>query len=309
MKKNQKFKVEFFMFREKRLILILLFIFTGINVFTPPVLSDTPESCAFYGEVTLFGEPAPIGSTIMATINGQERGRITTKETGHYGSTCIFGEHLIVQPTEEDYIHEEILLIDFFVDGLKTDQTSFFHPGTIRWVDLTVAKKPSPVPTTTATPSPEVMFNTTPRTGYAPLNVSFTDLTLSGAESWIWDFGDDTHSNLQHPNHLYRYPGNYSVNLSIRNESGISWLRIQDCVKAEQVPMMPFPNQTGQPTDPDNDGFYEDLNGNQEIDFNDLYIFFKSMNWIEGNIPINPFDFNLNGCVDLQDLFMLFRDI
>lgn len=73
--------------------------------------------------------------------------------------------------------------------------------------------------------------------------------------------------------------------------------------------MMPFPNQTGQPTDPDNDGFYEDLNGNQEIDFNDLYIFFKSMNWIEGNIPINPFDFNLNGCVDLQDLFMLFRDI
>lgn len=309
MKKNQKFKAEYCMLCKKRLILILLFVFTGLNAFTPPVHSDTPESCAFYGEVTLFGEPAPTGSTIIATTNGQERGRITITEAGHYGSTCIFGEHLIVQPIEEDSIHEEIILIEFFVNGLRTDQTAFFHPGTIRWVDLTVTKKPAPVPTTTPIPISEVVFNATPWTGYAPLNVSFTDLTLSDAESWIWDFGDGTYSNLQHPNHLYRYPGNYSVNLSIRNESGTAWLRIQDCVKADKVPMMPFPNQTSQPTDPDNDGFYEDLNGNQDIDFNDLYIFFKSMNWIEGNIPVNPFDYNINGHADFQDLFVLFRYI
>lgn len=291
------------------LFLMFLFIFSILNIFVLPVQSAHPEPCEFYGEVTLFGKPAPPGSTITATIDGQERGRIITKNEGQYGSTCIFGEHLKVQPTEEEYANDGILIIVFFANGMRTDQTSFFHPGTIRWVDLTVTKTPTPVPTMTGNSLPDVRFSAIPRTGYAPLNVSFTDLTPPGAESWTWDLGDGTYSSLQNTSHIYRYPGNFTVNLSIDNASGRSWLQVQECIRVVQVPFTPFPNQTAIPTDPDNDGFYEDLNGNEDIDFNDLYIFFKSMKWIEENIQINPFDYNTNGCVDLQDLFMLFRDI
>ncbi|MCU0632806.1 MAG: PKD domain-containing protein [Methanolinea sp.] len=297
------------MLREIKLILSILGLCALGSALIIPVHADLPAPCEYYGGVTLFGMPAPAGSVVVAAINGQERGRITLQLPGQYGSTCIFGTHLKVQPTEEEYANEDILFIDFFVNGMKADESSVYHPGVIRWQDLTVTRVPTPVPTPTEDPLPIVMFNATPRAGYAPLQVAFTDLTSAGAGSWSWDLGDGTHSGDQHPAHLYRFPGNYSVNLTISTSSGQSWLRVQDCIQVVEAPIQMFPNQTSLPTDPDNDGFYEDLNGNDHIEFDDLYIYFSSMEWIGENLPVNPFDYNLNGRVDFDDLYSLFLKI
>ncbi|HUU76340.1 MAG TPA: hypothetical protein VMW63_09685 [Methanoregulaceae archaeon] len=63
------------------------------------------------------------------------------------------------------------------------------------------------------------------------------------------------------------------------------------------------------PTDPDNDGLYEDLNGNGECDFGDVILFFNQMDWISVNEPVEPFDYNGNGMVDFNDLMILFARV
>ena len=61
------------------------------------------------------------------------------------------------------------------------------------------------------------------------------------------------------------------------------------------------------PTDPDGDGLYEDLNGNGEIDFVDVIMYFIYMDWISENQPVNLFDYNNNGYIDFSDVIILFQ--
>ena len=61
------------------------------------------------------------------------------------------------------------------------------------------------------------------------------------------------------------------------------------------------------PTDPDNDGLYEDLNGNGRCDFADVVLYFNQMNWIAENEPVSAFDYNGNGRIDFSDLILLFH--
>lgn len=51
-----------------------------------------------------------------------------------------------------------------------------------------------------------------------PKEFIFTDASV-GAQSWTWDFGDGTKSNLQHPVHMYKDFGNYNVTLTVTNDT------------------------------------------------------------------------------------------
>ncbi len=53
--------------------------------------------------------------------------------------------------------------------------------------------------------------------GFAPLAVGFTDLSLGAVTTWSWDFGDGTSSNLRNPTHTYASHGTYSVSLTVVN--------------------------------------------------------------------------------------------
>jgi PKD repeat protein len=59
------------------------------------------------------------------------------------------------------------------------------------------------------------------------------------------------------------------------------------------------------PTDPNGDGLYEDLNGDNLIDFNDVTIYFNNLKWIQQNEPVSLFDFNGNGMIDFGDIVNL----
>jgi hypothetical protein len=52
--------------------------------------------------------------------------------------------------------------------------------------------------------------------------VKFVDQTSGGSGPYIydWDFGDTLHSNEKNPNHTYDRPGNYTVRLLARDQSG-----------------------------------------------------------------------------------------
>lgn len=70
-----------------------------------------------------------------------------------------------------------------------------------------------------------------------------------------------------------------------------------------------LPGMTNPPRDLTGDGLYEDLNGNGRADYSDVVTFFKQMEWIATNQPVNAFDYSGNGRIDFSDVVHLFKRI
>jgi PKD repeat protein len=73
--------------------------------------------------------------------------------------------------------------------------------------------------------APLADFRAHPRKGPAPLAVSFEDLSTGKIESWGWDFGDEYAGDRKtspetNPNHLFRFPGSYTILLRVRGPGG-----------------------------------------------------------------------------------------
>lgn len=59
------------------------------------------------------------------------------------------------------------------------------------------------------------------RSGKAPLGVRFdTDCSTGVFNAWIWDFGDSSASDIQHPTHVFEQPGEYTVTLTAKTKDG-----------------------------------------------------------------------------------------
>ncbi|MFA5416341.1 MAG: lectin like domain-containing protein, partial [Methanoregula sp.] len=63
-------------------------------------------------------------------------------------------------------------------------------------------------------------FTATPRSGMAPLNVSFSDLSTGSPIAWNWSFGDGIFCTQKNPWHNYIQPGMYTVSLTATNSAG-----------------------------------------------------------------------------------------
>ena len=63
-----------------------------------------------------------------------------------------------------------------------------------------------------------VDMNASPRSGIAPLPVTFRDLSTGSPSSWYWEFGDGVNTTIQNPEHTYQVPGVYVVSLKAMNE-------------------------------------------------------------------------------------------
>jgi PKD repeat protein len=73
--------------------------------------------------------------------------------------------------------------------------------------------------------------------------------------------------------------------------------------------LVPFTDCTSLPTDPDGDGLYEDLNGNNRIDSDDISVYRKNIHWIPRHQPPRFFDYNLNGRIDSNDVIRLYKEM
>jgi PKD repeat protein len=115
---------------------------------------------------------------------------------------------------------------------------------------------PTPSPTITPTPTPTpplgVDFEGSPRAGYVPLTVTFTDKSPGTFSNWSWDFGDGNTSSLQDPVHTYAFPGVFSVNLTVCTDGGCSWY-----ARASYIYVIP----TGTPTPTETPRYYIKIGG------------------------------------------------
>ena len=58
-------------------------------------------------------------------------------------------------------------------------------------------------------------FQVSPTTGTAPLTVKCTDKSIGNPYSFYYDFGDGVNVTGPNPTHTYRYPGTYTITLTI----------------------------------------------------------------------------------------------
>ena len=73
--------------------------------------------------------------------------------------------------------------------------------------------------------------------------------------------------------------------------------------------VIPLPGMNKPPKDLNGDGKFEDLNGNGRADYSDVVMYFKHMDWISKNEPVEAFDFSENGRIDFTDVIKLFHSI
>jgi PGF-CTERM protein len=102
---------------------------------TVPTAAQSPPPTAYYGNLTVNGDPAPEGLTITAEIDGEVRGSLTTSQTGAYGGSDAFDPKLQVDGESGD----EGKTVAFYVDGVAADQTVTWQPAAVSRVDLTVS--------------------------------------------------------------------------------------------------------------------------------------------------------------------------
>jgi outer membrane protein assembly factor BamB len=110
-----------------------------------------------------------------------------------------------------------------------------------------------------------------PHYGLINQPVQFTGSATGGYRpySWLWNFGDGQTSNLQNPTHSYTTPGNYTVTLTVTDNSGntssdTTWAKIKESNNPPTKPSISGEThgETGTiydytfvSTDPDNDEY------------------------------------------------------
>jgi len=100
---------------------------------------------------------------------------------------------------------------------------------------------------TVTAPALVVDFSASPLLGVNPLQVVFSDdSTGATGTAWIWDFGDGSTSNLQHPTHTYMAPGSYDVELAVFLPGQNDSLVQQDFITVTPAPVVV--DFTGSPT-------------------------------------------------------------
>jgi PKD repeat protein len=154
---------------------------------------------------------------------------------------------------------------------------------------------------------PVANFTCNMTSGYAPITVQFTDISQNAA-SISWDFGDGTNSTDQNPVHTYSVAGNYTVSLKASNANGTDSKIVKINVSAKST-LPIFPGCIKPPTDLNQDGFYEDINGNVRLDYADVVTYFNDMAWIGQNSLTTCFDYNHNSRIDFNDVVMLYNMI
>lgn len=111
----------------------LLFMSGGVSA-----QGTAPIPAAYYGSVTVDGEPAPAGVEVTAELAGTTYGPITTNEDGEFGGPTPADQKLVVDPSEIPDNTEVV----FFVEGQEVDTTVSWESGNNEQIELSVAELP-----------------------------------------------------------------------------------------------------------------------------------------------------------------------
>lgn len=114
------------------------------NSVTPP-----PAPAAYYGQLTIGGDPAPAGTTVVAKIDGETHGTVTTEHKGTYGGSAGTAPKLTVNGSDI----EANATVTFYVNGVETSVTDTWQAGTITELNISAPAEAAPSPPSTTPPA------------------------------------------------------------------------------------------------------------------------------------------------------------
>lgn len=121
--------------------IVLAVLVGAVGAVGPVAGAPTPPPAAYYGSLTVDGDPAPAGLTVTAEIDGEQRGSLTTGDTGRYGGPGAFDPKLTVDGTDDD----EGATVHFFVEGQPAG-TATWRSGDVLEVTLSATGVSVPTP-------------------------------------------------------------------------------------------------------------------------------------------------------------------
>ena len=111
-------------------VLMITSVFAASGVVVAQDSDDTTDvPAAYYGNVTIDGDPAPVGTEIEAVVDGEVRGNITLEEAGEYGGPTGFEDKLeIPNGTNGSEVR-------FFADNENIERTEATRttPSPVEW--------------------------------------------------------------------------------------------------------------------------------------------------------------------------------
>jgi hypothetical protein len=160
-------------------------------------VSIPPMPAEFYGTVSIGNNPAPVGTTVTALLNGVRVDELITTEAGVFGGGGIFDKRLSVIAEETN---SGAQTIQFLVNGISAERGEAFAPGTSKQIELLVpdanAKESISSPTTTITTVPPTIIKTTIPTLVIPTLVEVQ--TIPTDDPFIFhDYGSYYPPNLE----------------------------------------------------------------------------------------------------------------
>lgn len=276
--------------------------------------SDIEESYTNDGEISTTFEAeegheysvqhrVTVGS-IVSALGGETRATIDTDAQFH---------RTTVKHTEAPPSAESTVSVDFdgeVADSMQTDETttaeiqmevpeSGFAGGeiTVRLSDSDVAN------IVDVSPGSEFEIESTSgTTGEQTVTIADLDDTVTE---------DDGTVTLAEVEIAADSGGTTDVEVDVEQMDDDNGNEIDTDTEAGVIEVISLPPVVGSdsPTDPDGDGQYEDVNGNERLDFNDVVVFFQNMDSDVVTSNVDKFDYNQNGRIDFDDVVTLFTEV
>lgn len=178
----------------------------------PPILQSvivTPLEVESTGRVTITVITEPNLSSIKASADQRSISLApVANQAGSYTGQFIAPQTPGLYP------------VDIDVTDKFNNTTKYRAQATIK---VETATAPTPTPTPNQAPTVSVRANV--QIGKAPLTVNFfSDAKDADGRiaSYLWNFGDGTTSTEANPTHIYNAEGNYTVNLTVTDDKGLS---------------------------------------------------------------------------------------
>ncbi len=189
-------------------------------------------------KIKVYGTPKPsfqvLSPNPMNLPANTVKLKNTTPQRDAWEYTWTFGDGRTLNSKEEyvEYVYANLassISDSLFVITLTASGPSGLQCAVI-YIDTLVILPPAPV----ADFAPDTA-------GCQDLVVNFRNKSLYGMEGgYHWEFGDGNSSTVQHPTHVYRKPGTYTVTLKVKGLGGQDIKKKTDYIKVYTVPSISF---------------------------------------------------------------------
>ena len=203
-------------------------IYAASGVYTVGLRASNPGGGTWYTAtnfITVYERPQP--GFEASPVTGLDRQTVTFTNTSQFADRYLwdYGDGLTstVTAVAHSHVYSNTGAYTVSLTAYKLDvAVTVTHPAYI-----------------TIYTHPVANFQAVPVSGSVPLTVTFTN-AATGADQFLWNFGDGVTSTVTAPTHVYTSPGNFTVTLVAANPFEADQLSKSELILAYQAPVAAF---------------------------------------------------------------------